>query len=843
MSRLPGASVLLPLMALVGSLPLLIFVLVRFLLPVAEPINPWPPALRMTEVTTKPDTDRNIYRGLDLANGMKVLLASDPNVEKARVALCVMIGFMSDPWELQGLAHFTEHMVFMGSQRYPDENRVFSFLHSHGGQVNAFTANDATCYYYEDTLYAGARKLNTTLVAEIRKFYNKFYVGQLMSVMVQGRESLDELQRLALRQLSPVRRGEVTVPEWPTHPFINSSRLLIHIVPALEHTTLEIVFPIPEMARLYRSQPDVYVAMGLLNPKTPGSLYAYLHSKTLVTGVLAKGRTSLRNFSIFRITFSLTELGFRHIDEIVEALFAYIAFHRRVGPQEHVFNDIKLIKRLNFKFRPHLPLSDFARIADRLRTFELWEDVISGQWLVHDYRPDLIENLLDHLSPYNCRITLQSPTFVDEPDLRVEPLYNVSYSVVPIPEDKLRRWNASQPQSHHKFAVPPPNRFIPDEFPIHRAEPELSHKPVLLQEDSRTRLWILQNDAFKTPKSMVYVIYRTDIIRRGSSDIVKLALVAKTFLEANEEELGAARMAGSKIDVVPVLNGLVISVNGYNQKQLQILKSVLNKLKHFTISRTAFNMAKEQLEDVLKAAPARRYHSVMTEIRDRLLHADFNVTWRGQLEHLEGCSLENTQDLLNRIRARLTAVTYVHGNAHKDTALDMFAAIKELIQETSLTLKGITPTHEFALEKGFTYHYAEAIEQQPLNSVQVFYDVGPTSNNMRKQLVAELFGLILIDQTSDVLRTKEQLGYNVNSVTRKTMHSHGFMISVESGANVTYVEKRIIHFVHVHVREYLAALTENTFNEYREALVNRKLEKPTSIDYGKKLVTNEFHGV
>lgn len=44
---------------------------------------------------------------------------------------------------------------------------------------------------------------------------------------------------------------------------------------------------------------------------------------------------------------------------------------------------------------------------------------------------------------------------------------------------------------------------------------------------------------------------------------------------------------------------------------------------------------------------------------------------------------------------------------------------------------------------------------------------------MRKQLVAELFGLILTEQTSDVLRTKEQLGYNVNSVTKKTIHSYG----------------------------------------------------------------------
>lgn len=744
-------------MALVGSLPLLVFLLFRFVLPAVEPAHPPLPALRVSEIRTKPDTDQNVYRGLDLANGMKVVLASDPNVEKSRVALCVMIGFMSDPWELQGLAHFTEHMVFMGSRKYPDENRVFSFLHGHGGQVNAFTANDATCYYYEvdaeylsesldifadmiaaplfpeetaerevhavdhehkknmkeemwresqvekvtadpthpfvkfstgtkDTLYAGARKLNTTLVTEIRKFHDKFYVGRLMSVIMQGRESLDELQRLALLHWSPISRGNVSIPEWPIHPFVTTNRLLIRIVPALEHITLEVVFPIPEMARLYRSQPDVYVATGLLNPKTPGSLYAYLHSKSLVTDVHAKGRTSLRNFSIFRITFSLTEHGFTRIDEIVETLFAYIAFHREIGPQEHIFNDIKLTKQLNFKFRPRFPLTDFARIADRLRTFDQWDDAISGQWLVHDYRPDQIQNLLEHLSPFNCRITLQSPSFINEPNLKVEPLYNVSYSVESIPEEKLRRWSAAKPQSYHNFAVPPPNRFIPNEFPIHRAMPEFSYKPVLLRQTPRSQLWILQNDAFKTPKSMIYANYLTDVIQRGTSDIVKLALITKTFHEANEEELGAARMAGSKIDVMPVINGLVIIVNGYNQKQFQILKSILEKLKNFTISRISFDMAKEQLKDDLKASPARRYSSVMAEIRNRLLHADFNVTWQGQLVHLEECTLENTQNLLNRMRDRLAAITYVHGNVHKDTALDMFNAIKELVKGNCITI-------------------------------------------------------------------------------------------------------------------------------------------------------------
>lgn len=63
------------------------------------------------------------------------------------------------------------------------------------------------------------------------------------------------------------------------------------------------------------------------------------------------------------------------------------------------------------------------------------------------------------------------------------------------------------------------------------------------------------------------------------------------------------------------------------------------------------------------------------------------------------------------------------------------------------------------------------------------------------------------------------------------------MITVESGANVSFVEQRILSFVQTHVQEHLNALPNETFVGYKEALINRKLEKPASVDYGMKYVS------
>jgi Zn-dependent M16 (insulinase) family peptidase len=53
--------------------------------------------------------------------------------------MAVGVGSFCDPPEMQGLSHYLEHMLFMGSDKYPDENEYDSFLSKHGGSSNAFT--------------------------------------------------------------------------------------------------------------------------------------------------------------------------------------------------------------------------------------------------------------------------------------------------------------------------------------------------------------------------------------------------------------------------------------------------------------------------------------------------------------------------------------------------------------------------------------------------------------------------------------------------------------------------------------------------------------------------------
>lgn len=63
----------------------------------------------------KPEEDKREYQGITLENGLKALLISDKETDISAAALSVHVGSMKDSRECLGIAHFLEHMLFMGT--------------------------------------------------------------------------------------------------------------------------------------------------------------------------------------------------------------------------------------------------------------------------------------------------------------------------------------------------------------------------------------------------------------------------------------------------------------------------------------------------------------------------------------------------------------------------------------------------------------------------------------------------------------------------------------------------------------------------------------------------------
>ncbi|CAF3908764.1 unnamed protein product, partial [Rotaria sp. Silwood1] len=83
------------------------------------------------------------YRGLQLSNEMLIVLISHPNIDQAAAALDVSIGSLANPRDVPGIAHFLEHVLFIGS-----ESEYKKLVEGNGGYSNAFTCSDHTNYYF-----------------------------------------------------------------------------------------------------------------------------------------------------------------------------------------------------------------------------------------------------------------------------------------------------------------------------------------------------------------------------------------------------------------------------------------------------------------------------------------------------------------------------------------------------------------------------------------------------------------------------------------------------------------------------------------------------------------------
>jgi insulysin len=108
------------------------------------------PCILDTSKMVHPKNEKSVeYRLMKLGNGLEALLISDPDTDKSSAAVDVRVGYLSDPSDMPGLAHFTEHMLFYSSEKYPEEDEYSKFVSEHGGFCNAFTAAEDTNYHFD----------------------------------------------------------------------------------------------------------------------------------------------------------------------------------------------------------------------------------------------------------------------------------------------------------------------------------------------------------------------------------------------------------------------------------------------------------------------------------------------------------------------------------------------------------------------------------------------------------------------------------------------------------------------------------------------------------------------
>ncbi|MDO7927216.1 pyrroloquinoline quinone biosynthesis protein PqqF [Pseudomonas sp. KFB-139] len=86
---------------------------------------------------------------LVLPNGLNVVLCHAPRLKRCAASLRVAAGSHDVPQAWPGLAHFLEHLFFLGTERFAADQNLMAFVQRHGGQINASTRERTTDFFFE----------------------------------------------------------------------------------------------------------------------------------------------------------------------------------------------------------------------------------------------------------------------------------------------------------------------------------------------------------------------------------------------------------------------------------------------------------------------------------------------------------------------------------------------------------------------------------------------------------------------------------------------------------------------------------------------------------------------
>ena len=301
---------------------------------------------------------------------------------------------------------------------------------------------------------------------KLHSFKNRHYTASSMTLVVQSQETIDTLEKLVLDSFSAVPNnglGKEIYPDFFDTFDLGQYHKLIKVQTLKDIYRLDFNWMLRPLYKEFKCKPLLYL-VSMINNETVGSLADFLKTKSWAIGVYA-GRPETTTTSEFRISISLTKTGFEAVDQVCRAVFSYLKMLAHEGPKEWIFNEIKEMKELSFKYRNEPePVSNVDFLSESMQEEWSSEFFFTGAWLVHNYNPKLIQECMNALTPEKVCLVLSSNKYSKICD-QTERWKKTNYSVEDIPQ----KWKIVQ--SYPEFHLPEPNIFITKDTNLKQIEP------------------------------------------------------------------------------------------------------------------------------------------------------------------------------------------------------------------------------------------------------------------------------------------------------------------------------------------------------------------------------------
>ncbi|MCV6588980.1 MAG: insulinase family protein [Marinobacterium sp.] len=833
----------------------------------------------------KSPNDHRDYQGFTLDNKLRVLVISDPNTQKAAASLDVGTGSGANPEDRAGLAHFLEHMLFLGTEKYPQAGEYKAFISSGGGTHNAYTAYENTNYFfdiradllggaldrfsqffisplfteeyvdrerhavyseYQSKLRDDSRRIfeatkQTTNPAhsfsrffvgslktladrpdskvrdDLLAFYERYYSANLMTLVVLGKEPVDELRKM-------VEARFAAIPNTHAEPFVNNVPLMqpdslparLSVRSIKDIRTLSLTFPVDAVREHWRSKPLRYIA-SQLGYEGKGSLLADLKARGWANGLGAYTSTDMENEAALSVEVSLTPEGMNHQQEITQLFFHTVELLKKEGIDKSLYDEERQQMATRFQFaEKQEPIHYVGQLARAMQKYPL-ENVVDAPYLFEQFDPALIRSYLNQLSADNMLVTVVSK---DQQTDRKGPNFKVDYRL-----EKLRNGDvaaATETAPQNELAVRDANPFIAADLSLKPLRDQAEKPEVILRKEGVT-LWHLQDSEFRTPKADLFFTILSNPANITPQNSVLTSLYSRMVQDQLNETLYDAAMAGLSTRIYPHMRGISVRISGYNDKQTLLLEQVVSALSkpHFNPER--FEIIKTQYARQL--ANSRRdkpFNQTIGEIMQLLL-PQWSLAQREQA--LADVTLQDLNNFVPVLLKETELRVLAHGNLLQENAVKLTQVIENgLFAEHGH--KRLASTQVLQLPEDSRLVQTLNVDHND-SAISVYFQGSDSELKTRAQYA--LLSEMIASPFYTRLRTEQQLGYVVFQTLLPLRRAPGLAFVVQSPvANPVELESRIDSFLE-QMRADIASMDETTLERFKKSLVSRLLKPENGL--------------
>ena len=831
----------------------------------------------------KSANDTKEYRYVVLANGLRVLLVKDDQLKRAAVSMDVNSGSNHDPKHAQGLAHFLEHMLFLGTKKYPTPSAFDFFIKSHGGVANAYTDAEHTNYFFE---------IDQAALAPALDQFAQFFISPLLDEQYINKEinAVDAEFSAAEKNDNWRKQSVLKAIINQDHPFsyfsAGNKQSLQH-----DHITADLKqffknhYVAKNMTLAVLSGYDLDKVENWVNQSfnhisraqakknaidvpffTPGQLPKWVNvqpEKILKELTLT---FPMPNFSQHYQSKPLYILGHILGYEGRGSLYAYLKrqdwIETLVSGQSLSLDGVDLFA-VTFALTDKGLLNQQELIQTFFETVEvvrqagltetLYQDLSTMTQLEFDFpiemKPiQLITRLTRDMHTYSPNALLQGPLLLTQYDEKrfeqalafirpdnvlvslVAPgftavdfteYYEVPFTQSAIPPVMLRNWQ--KPQFNSSIMMPQPNPFIPAQLVNPKKSEIAIDYPERIIDEPAFELWYKPIEHFVSPRaSAIFSFYITPEIPDINYDVA-ISLYIALANESLEEVTYDASLAGLGFKIMHQYNGLVFRLGGFNEKSLKLAQITVQRLRNMQFDQVAFDAMKQRmLKNMGNLYLAPPFKRVM---------ADFQREVRPQLwseealfKALEKMTLKQMNKIVRSFYQQTGMISLVNGAMSKQDAI----ALARVMQSMTDNRKKVELT-PITVTKVNQPHYE--FVQSAFEDKGYLYYWQASNHSIHDEMTWMVLGKLLESYFFAKLRTEMQLGYVVFAQYYPVMKVPGIVFVVQSPtASVATIYNANKDFLIEVFNKESSLLTAEIFNKIKLALI-KQLSIPANTIY------------